>query len=632
MPMNIVDVKPIPFPLHGDVLDKGRSVRIAILAEGFVSNADSQQFRKVAREVTNYLIARRPYCDYLDRFAVVAIDCKSKTSAQVLRQGTRRPYDNMTPFDATFQFPGMRTGTLIPRGMSCNADAVRAVAAAAYPNISFSAHLVIVNSTEDGGEALPGEAIACLTMEDAGATFFHELGHALADLMDEYEYFNSESATPYSGDEVPFVNVSTQVSSSTMKWWDFLSPVDIPSTEADSGSCSRNHDAKDSDYEAFGVVGAFEGAFHYSCGIYRPSFDCRMRNDVPFCPVCANAIRRKLVGSRFLAAWSFWPQKTKPPKSQETVKTDGLWTHVLDISGLYGRQAPKDGMLLLYEATTGTIALLENLYVKGLLKHRNLPNPGPLFALTGTMQAFVDSGWMTLTAFSVGDQPFVTGTRFDSGQRTFIKVIPQNSFAGGAFQNVSSDIDSDGPWTHVVAFELSGTTHLLSYNYLNGRVALDEMTDNMGVPLANRLASYDWVLGWNHVVVLDRGGQPLIAMLNTVQRVAQILEPQRPDAAGSVLNTIWLSDPNFLPAFITHCAGISFQGQPLLITCAMPGVVAIHSVRAPGRPLLDFNERRALGFAGLTLLGTGAPAIGAIEEHLWFYGAASADFRFLELA
>jgi hypothetical protein len=35
---------------------------------------------------------------------------------------------------------------------------------------------------------------------------------------------------------------------------------------------------------------------------------------------------------------------------------------------------------------------------------------------------------------------------------------------------------------------------------------------------------------------------------------------------------------------------------------------------------------------GCALLGTGAPAMGAIGSHLWFYGAATQEIRFLQLA
>lgn len=41
-------------------------------------------------------------------------------------------------------------------------------------------------------------------------------------------------------------------------------------------------------------VGVYEGGGYSAKGIYRPSFDCRMRtNEYPtFCPVCQRSIRR----------------------------------------------------------------------------------------------------------------------------------------------------------------------------------------------------------------------------------------------------------------------------------------------------------------------------------------------------
>lgn len=635
MPMNIADVKPVAVPLHGDVWDKARGIRIAILAEGFVTAADSQEFRRVAAEAKDYLIERRPFRDYLDRFAITAIDCKSKVSARLLKREERRPYDNVTPFDATFDYPGRSpTHTVIARGMSCDADAVRRVCAAAYPGVKFDAHLVIVNSTQDGGEAVMSEAIACLTLEDPAETFLHELGHALGGLIDEYGNEDADSPSHYAGGaDIPFANVTRDIGP-LMKWWDFLSAIEVPSTEPDGpGVCKRDHAAKKSEYEAFGVVGAFEGAWHHSCGLYRPSFACRMRDGGPFCPVCANAIRRVLVGSRFLATWSYWPLRTKPPKSQETLKSDG-WTHVLDFTGLYGRAGQKDGSLLMYDARSGQIALLSTAVLRLSMTRRVPGSPPPptlRVAITDMMQT-LDAGWMTVTAFAVGGEPFIVGTRFDTGVRTFVKVSPDKSYNGAAFQVLNSVADPDGPWTHVVAFELGAVTYLLSYNYLNGRVALDEMIDNMGLPEPHRLASYDWTIGWDQLVVLDRAGQTLIAAFNTRGGIAQVLDPHRPDPAGSVLTSLWTSPLGFLPPFITHCSGIAFQGQALIVTHAVPGVVAVHSVRASGKPILDFNERRAIGFGPYMLLGTGAPAMGAVEDNLWFYGTTAGEFRFLDLA
>ncbi|WP_055645501.1 M64 family metallopeptidase [Streptomyces venezuelae] len=46
---------------------------------------------------------------------------------------------------------------------------------------------------------------------------------------------------------------------------------------------------------AAGTIGAFEGAGYYHCGLYRPAFNCMMRNLTPFCAVCQGVIRRTLL-------------------------------------------------------------------------------------------------------------------------------------------------------------------------------------------------------------------------------------------------------------------------------------------------------------------------------------------------
>jgi hypothetical protein len=44
-----------------------------------------------------------------------------------------------------------------------------------------------------------------------------------------------------------------------------------------------------------GVVGTFEGAGTFHCGMYRPQFVCKMRKlSDPFCAVCQRVIRETL--------------------------------------------------------------------------------------------------------------------------------------------------------------------------------------------------------------------------------------------------------------------------------------------------------------------------------------------------
>jgi hypothetical protein len=358
-----------------------------------------------------------------------------------------------------------------------------------------------------------------------------------------------------------------------------------------------------------------------------------MRSGGDFCRVCTDAIRRILVGGRLLAGQSYPPQQT-----------DRAWTHVVDIDGLYGRTVDPEGHLVSYSVETGEMALLEKSRMRAAL---NPNNPSPAMIPARGLET-MEGGWMTLTPFASGGATYVIGTRFDTSLRGIIRITPEH--AGGPFDVFATlwlGTDDDGPWTHVVSFELNGTPHLLSYNYFNGRLALDRIVENMGIAEPQRRASVQWQPAWNSVTVLDRAGVPHVAFLNSILGTVVVAVPHEPDA-GSVLTSSWPSDLGFLPRMPAHAAGMTIGGQPLLITYSLTKSVAIHSLRlGSARAILDFNERRGLGVGAQMLLATGAPAIGAFGKlpenpnnprsnlpsgYAWFYGAATREFRYLAFA
>lgn len=99
----------------------------------------------------------------------------------------------------------------------------------------------------------------------------HEFGHSFASLADEYDYGGPAT---YSGPEPSEQNVSTlteaQLTAQKKKWWRWF---DLPH------------------------VGTFQGAMYSRLGIYRPTFDSKMRNLWrPFQEVNAERIVRNIYG------------------------------------------------------------------------------------------------------------------------------------------------------------------------------------------------------------------------------------------------------------------------------------------------------------------------------------------------
>ncbi|MEM1396037.1 MAG: M64 family metallopeptidase [Pseudomonadota bacterium] len=113
----------------------------------------------------------------------------------------------------------------------------------------------------------------------------HELGHSIYNLADEYNYGGDDT---YTGSAMA-VNIDTEPDPALVKWNALVTAgADIP-TQA-HGDCSVS--AQDPSPVPVGTVGTFEGAAYSRCGVYRPEYNCMMRDTgAPFCAVCRDEIR-----------------------------------------------------------------------------------------------------------------------------------------------------------------------------------------------------------------------------------------------------------------------------------------------------------------------------------------------------
>lgn len=274
------------------ILDNGPDAlrwTVVILPDGY-HESELTQFAADAQQLVGALAATPPFSTGMMRaLNVYRVDVASTDSgaddpAACGGTGAVRA----TYFDARFCVGGIRRLLVVDQGT--------AIVTAGNEVPAFDMVFVIVNSNVYGGS---GGAVAVFSKAPGAMRIaIHEMGHTAFGLADEYPYWQGcgtgePGRDRYAGAEPVEPNVTASAADlASLKWRSLVTPgTPVPTTRnANCGDC----DPQPSPVAA-GAVGAFEGARNFHCGIFRPSFDCCMRNiDAPFCAVCAGHISRKL--------------------------------------------------------------------------------------------------------------------------------------------------------------------------------------------------------------------------------------------------------------------------------------------------------------------------------------------------
>jgi len=258
---------------------------LVIVSEGYRSS-EMVQFAADAQQFANALLAAAPFDRLRSAINIFRIDVTSTDSgAKDPKKCGGTGAKPRTYFDASFCTNRIR------RLLVGNNGRVVKVVSKQVPQWHMA--FLAVNSPLSGGS---GGAVATFSKATGAAEIaIHEMGHTAFGLADEYEYYSgcAESGhNNHSGSEPSQPNITTNKNRTTTKWRDLIQPATpVPTTK--NANCA-NCDPQPSPV-AVGTIGLFEGADYYHCGIYRPEFDCRMRNlDRPFCGVCQQAIVKKL--------------------------------------------------------------------------------------------------------------------------------------------------------------------------------------------------------------------------------------------------------------------------------------------------------------------------------------------------
>ena len=162
--------------------------------------------------------------------------------------------------------------------------------------------VVVINDSDKGGSAIPGDTpVAFMTLHsEFKRILVHELGHAVFNLADEYDY---EGPGRYAGSEPPEANITVQTNRDLLKWNSLVLPsTAIPTQRKNEDDCRVRTRPPEGlppvpeEVVASDIVGTFEGATYSSCDIYRGEPNCTMRHSAqPFGAVCRRKIIQSLV-------------------------------------------------------------------------------------------------------------------------------------------------------------------------------------------------------------------------------------------------------------------------------------------------------------------------------------------------
>lgn len=248
--------------------DEKECIDIAILAEGYTST-EMNLFYQDAEIACESIFSHEPFKSMKKKFNVVAVaspSVDSGVSIPHLKEWKETAFGSH--FD-TFYSKRYLTST----HLSAIHDALAGIP---YEHI-----IILANTEQYGG----GGIYNAFTLTTAHHSKFrpvvvHEFGHSFGGLADEYFYDGDVMDNTYPLNVEPWEpNITTQVDFAS-KWKDMLekdTPIPTPIAEKEKYP-----------------IGVYEGAGYSAKGIYRGSYDCRMRtNECPaFCPICQRALKR----------------------------------------------------------------------------------------------------------------------------------------------------------------------------------------------------------------------------------------------------------------------------------------------------------------------------------------------------
>lgn len=256
---------------HRYLLQSGpadRCIDVAILAEGYTEE-EMDTFYQDAKVACESLFGHEPFRSMKQRFNIVAVASPSEDSGVSIPRLDQWKNTAFRSHFSTFYSDRYLTTSRLKALHD------------ALAGIDYEHIIVLANTDEYGGGGIYNSyTLTTAHHESFRPVVVHEFGHSFGGLADEYFYEEDIMSDTYPTDVEPWEpNVTTRVNFAS-KWADLIpegTPMPTPAEDFNT-------------YQ----VGLYEGAAYSFKGLYRGSYNCRMRtNDYPaFCPVCQRALRR----------------------------------------------------------------------------------------------------------------------------------------------------------------------------------------------------------------------------------------------------------------------------------------------------------------------------------------------------
>jgi IgA Peptidase M64 len=289
--------------------DSSNRVDIAILGDGYTFG----DLPKYAADIETFVqgfFAQEPYKEYQRFFNVHRIDVFSNES------GADHPERNPpvlrdTAFDATYNCAA------IQRLVCVNVSKVNEILFRSVPAEKRDIVLVIVNDPEYGAS---GGAVAVASVHsEVVELILHELGHTLGLLADEY----GSPPPPFcdSSIEPPEVNATRASVRSQIKWNLWINPATvIPTLDSQAG-----------------IPGLYPGAKYCDVGLFRPTFNSKMRSlNMPFEQINSEQLIKRIYNwvspIDSIEPWSSVVTLTKGSSQIFRVNVPQPLTHSLEIT------------------------------------------------------------------------------------------------------------------------------------------------------------------------------------------------------------------------------------------------------------------------------------------------------------